>query len=49
MDPITLIIIIAFLSGIILGLLMGVKMSHSGHSRSDSMYRTNPRQDFTYK
>lgn len=40
MDPVTLTIIIAFLSGIILGLLAGVKVSHSGgHSRSERMYR----------
>lgn len=39
MDPVTLTIIIAFLSGIILGLLAGVKMSHSGNSRSERTYR----------
>ncbi|HZO73945.1 MAG TPA: hypothetical protein VFB60_17205 [Ktedonobacteraceae bacterium] len=39
MDPLTLTMIIAFLSGIILGLILGVKMSHSGRQRGERMYR----------
>lgn len=40
MDPVMLTIVIAFLSGIILGLIAGVKMSHSGGNyRVERTYR----------